>query len=267
MERIDLNARETISYQQSYVAFLDVLGFKDMVFHRNNDKIEKYFGIVNSAIQYLKSIPAKEDIGSIIISDSIILSIPLTDSEEENIDKLRHLCVAIALIQFGLAVNDIWIRGAISSGNAYFDSEKNQVVGEAYINAYLLENSLAVTPRVILDNKIIKDLKFASANDLIMKINSIKFNNWSNSILFNWRNKNFHLANLEKDIPLFIDYLDYAVAYDGTDFKMDIHNNILKNMYQNTSLYAKFRWISKYFILKLEEYDQTSPLVEELRNL
>ena len=195
------------------------------------------------------------------------MSIPLSTSETENIQKLRHLCVAIALIQFGLALNDIWIRGAISSGDTYFDPENNQIVGEAFINAYILESSLATVPRVILDNKIIKELNLDSANDLIDIINSEKFSNWSSSILFDWKNKNFNLANLEKDIPLFIDYLDYAPTYEGTEFKMNIHENIMKNMYKSTSLYTKFKWVSKYYILKLDEYDKESLLVEELRNL
>lgn len=267
MTSIDLKAQESINYQQSYVAFLDVLGFKNLVFSNkkvDKEKIEKYFGIVNSAIKYLESIPSKKDIGSIVISDSIILSVPMSTSKEENIEKLRHLCVAIALIQFGLAVNDIWIRGAISSGNAYFDSAKNQVVGEAYINAYLLESSLAITPRVILDNKIIKNLKLKSANELIEIINSKKFDNWSSSILFDWKNKNFTLANFEKDIPLFI---DYAPTFPGTNFNMNIYDNIVTNMYQNTSLYHKFRWVSQYFILKLDEHDKENLLIEELRNL
>jgi hypothetical protein len=49
---IDLKAKETIIYKKSYVAFLDVLGFKNLVFSKkeeNKEKIEKYLGIVNSA--------------------------------------------------------------------------------------------------------------------------------------------------------------------------------------------------------------------------
>ena len=74
MLTIDLKAKKTITYEKSYVAFLDVLGFKNLVFSKSKEdkeKLEKYFGIVNSAIEYLESIPSKKDIGSIIISDSI----------------------------------------------------------------------------------------------------------------------------------------------------------------------------------------------------
>ena len=56
MSSIDLKAKKTIVYEKSYVAFLDVLGFKNLVFSKSKadkEKLEKYFGIVNSAIEYL----------------------------------------------------------------------------------------------------------------------------------------------------------------------------------------------------------------------
>ena len=139
---IDLNAIENIDYEKSYVGFLDVLGFKNLVFSKKKSdrkKLNQYFGVVNSAIEYLKGIPSKRQIGSIIISDSVILSVPHGQNKEANIGRLRHLCVAVGLIQQYLALKDIWLRGAISSGDAYFNSEKSQVVGRAYINSYLLE--------------------------------------------------------------------------------------------------------------------------------
>ena len=161
--RINLNAVENINYEKSYVAFLDVLGFKKLVMSKNKKeklKLEQYFGIVNSAIEYLKEIPSKRNIGSIIISDSVILSVPHGQDRQTNINKLRHLCVAVGIIQQHLALKNIWLRGAISSGDTYFNSDKRQIVGPAYINAYLLEGSVAVSPRVVLDSKIIEELEF-----------------------------------------------------------------------------------------------------------
>ena len=272
MTTIDLNAKEEINYKKSYVAFLDVLGFKNLIFStksEDKDKLEEYFGIVNSAIKYLESIPSKNaiGIGSIVISDSIILSVPFGNSNNDNIERLRHLCVAIALIQHGLAVKDIWIRGAISCGDTYFNKQTHQVIGKAYIQAFVLEEKLANVPRVILDNKIIKELKFNSATQLIQIINSEQFTNWSSSILFDWDNKDFNLATIEKDIPLFIDYLDFPVSYKGTNFSRNIHDNVLKNIYNNTHLYKKFKWVASYYVLKLNEHDNESLLIPELLNL
>ena len=270
MPNIDLDRKETIKYEKSYVAFLDVLGFKNLVFSKkaeDKEKIELYFEVVNSAIKYLESIPSKKDIGSIVISDSIILSVPFGNSDEENLQHLRHLFVAVGLIQIGLALSDIWIRGAISSGDAYFDIKKNQVVGDAYINAYLLEESLAITPRIIIDNKIIQELKFKNAKEFIDKVNSERFNNWGECILYTWDDKHSDSIKLEKDIPLFIDYLDFTLYFKSEEHISTLIENIEKNMYHSTKLYKKFKWVTDYYISKLNSNDDNIKYTKRLLNL
>ena len=264
---IDLEATHTITYKKSYVAFLDVLGFKNLIFSKKPTdikKVENYFGIVNSAIKYLEDIDAKQDIGSIVISDSIILSIPLSTSKEENIEKLRQLSLAIGIIQFALSLKDIWLRGGISSGKAYFDKNTNQVVGDAYINAYLLEEKLSINPRVIIDNKIVTELGCKSAAELIQKVNLKKAANWGNHILYDWETNKNNSSVLEKDIPLFIDYFDFATSRLEDGHIPGIIENIENNMYNNTTLYKKFKWLSTYLLTKLES---THPDVKRLTDL
>ena len=168
---IDLENRKPIEYKQCYVAFLDILGFKDLVFSSKKSTIENYFGIVDSAIQYLKRISNKQDIKYITISDSIILSVEHGKDKNENFHRLQNLCVAVGLIQASLALKNIWLRGGISSGEAFFDQHEYQVVGQAYIDAYLLEQQTALYPRIVIDGKIIKEFKLKSAKDFIEKIN------------------------------------------------------------------------------------------------
>lgn len=253
---IDLNAKVNIRYDQSYVAFLDVLGFKDLVFSSkksDKNKLDQYFGVVNSAIDYLSHIPSKQKIGigSIIISDSVILSVPKGQDVNDNLSRLRHLCVAVGIIQQFLAMKDIWLRGAISSGNTYFDSVKGQVVGPAYINAYLLEGSTAIWPRVVLDSKIIEELEFQSASQLIDAMNQsdnggLHFSNWGSAILYSWRYPDGKLVTLiEQDVALFIDYLSPIVEENGNNL-LGIIKNIERNLYKDTKLYKKFRWVADY---------------------
>ena len=168
---INRDATSNIKYEKSFVAFLDVLGFKSMINSKDLTKINKYFGIINSAISYLKDIPSKKSIGSIVISDSIILTAEHSEDEFENIEVLRHLCIAVGLIQQNLAIEGIWLRGAITYGDTYFNAKESQIVGPAYINAYLLEEQLAINPRVILDNKIVHELGYTNAGQLIDVIN------------------------------------------------------------------------------------------------
>lgn len=249
-----------IIYTQYYVAFLDVLGFKKLVLSQRKDdsrKIEKYFELIEDATLYLKEIKAEMSLGSIVISDAVILSVPVGETITEKIENLRHLCVAVGKIQFQLALNNIWVRGAISSGDAYFNPTENQVVGPAYIWAYLLEGSQAKYPRVILDNKIINELRANSAQDLIEIINNkkeggLKFRQWSKYILYEWQHNDFIKKKLNRDVPLFIDYL-HPVFDNQTNFTKII-SSINKSIYSGNDVYGKFRWVVDYLISNSEFY-------------
>lgn len=251
---IDLNAQENILYKKRFVAYLDILGFKDLVFsneQKDKEKLNKYFGIINSVIDYLKNINSKKAIESIVISDSVILSVRQRSEEKENIDILKNLFIAVGLIQKNLALKDIWLRGAISSGETYFNSEKRQIVGPAYINAYLLEKSLAISPRVIIDSRIINELNFSSASEFIDEINEtdeggLDYSNWDSSILFNWIYPGGKpITIIKNDVPLFIDYLAPIVKNNSQEL-LTIIKNIENNIYKNTNHYKKFRWITDY---------------------
>lgn len=266
---------ERIKYEDSYVAFLDVLGFKNLVFSKLKDskkKLNIYFNILDKVIKYLKKIDEKKEIGYIVISDSIILTITQGTDKSQKINNLRQLCIAISFLQSALSVEDIWIRGAISSGETYFDKINNQIVGPAYINAYLLEESLSKYPRVILDNKIIKELEFNSSQDFIDEFNEKKqgglnFTNCGSNILFDW----YSNIELEKDIPLFIDYLSFFLKetdeLNKTEIRNKVIDNIESNIYSNTSLYEKFKWLAKYFSNIMQNHKCFSNEVSRLKNL
>jgi len=265
-----------LKYEKSYVAFLDVLGFKNLVFSNSTEskeKLNQYFESIEMIIAYLKKMPIKKDIGYITISDSIILTVPQSNNVSENIEILRQLCIAIGFLQVGLAARDIWIRGAVSSGDTYFNSKNNQIVGPAYINAYLLEESLAIYPRVIIDNKIIKELNFISSNDLIDNINKkdegfLDYENCGKTILYDWEN-----SQIEKDIPLFIDYLSFCVHRKKDLYTLNLGEKILenieRNIYNNTALYKKFKWVSSYFSSIIEIKDEVNLKVhlKKVKNL
>lgn len=249
---IDKNAEADIRYEKSFVAFLDVLGFKQMIKSKDLTQINQYFGIVESAVRYLKNIPSKKNINSIVISDSIILSAPYTDTNEDNLEMLRQLCMAIGLIQQSLAIKGIWLRGAICYGDTYFDSINSQIVGPAYVEAYLLEEKLAVNPRVILDSKLIPVLGYRNATELIDAVNKadqggFQYSNWGSRVLFEWSDPIGNLVTeIAQDLPLFIDYLSPLLESHNTQAIEKVLDNIQTSMYSNVQVYSKYRWVVDY---------------------
>jgi hypothetical protein len=259
---IEIEDQYKLNYEKSYVAFLDILGFKKLVYSSKKEdktKIELYLQTINKAIETLKEIPSKKSIGSIVISDSIILTVPFGEDKDENINNLRQLCIAILSIQRKLVEHDIWMRGGISCGDTFFNEATNQIVGSAYIDAYLLEEKMAKYPRVILDNKIIKELQCENSTQLIDKINNYKKNNPSHlgNVLYNWSNAYNLNVSLEKDIPLFIDYM-----VDDKETIRKMIQLIEKNTCQNIEVYDKFKWVAKYLMTITEEQALINKLYE-----
>ena len=68
-----------IKYVQSYVAFLDVLGFKELVYSKKAEdkkKLQEYSNSINNFVNILKEISIKNtfNVDYIVISDSIIIT-------------------------------------------------------------------------------------------------------------------------------------------------------------------------------------------------
>lgn len=251
---IDLEATRNIDYQDSYVAFLDVLGFKELVLGKTTESqnmLASYFGIVGEVIKYLNRIPSKKDIGSIVISDSIIFSVPLKNDGGQ--DNLQQLCIAVGLLQQHLALKNIWLRGGISFGKTYFDKRNNQIVGPAYINAFELESKIAKYPRVVLDSAIIAKTGHTDYESFCAFLNEehhggIRASNWGKNIIYNGKNmQGEDVGTINKDVPLFIDYLS-PLLQNQKPRLTTVVNNLTTSIYKNGDVYAKFRWVADYLI-------------------
>jgi hypothetical protein len=246
------NLISPITYSKYFVAYLDILGFSEMVRSgkkADKEKIEIYFSLIREGTKKIRKRNSGSLISSIIISDCVILSIQC-DENSDKLDNFINLCLAIKEIQYDLAISDIWLRGAIAYGDAYIDKENNNIVGKSYINSYLLGEHLAKFPRVIVDSEIISILGMTTAQELIETINK-QFEvtdedgeEDGESILFDWEKTNLINAQLPHDIALFVDYLS-PNPYRKFLLRK-IKDNISKNIYLNMDVYPKYRWVLEY---------------------
>lgn len=135
-----------IEYKKRLVAFIDVLGFKNLVLSTDLAPIEKYYGFLLSTFA---EGAYKRKLDYLLISDSIVI---FCDDTKENLFTLIRFA---GLLQSGLLTEGIIVRGAISRGDLFVDKEKNIIVGPGLVNSYSLE-SAAKYPRIIVDRRVIQ---------------------------------------------------------------------------------------------------------------
>lgn len=224
-----------IKYTNHYVAFVDVLGFKNIL--KNTKLITRYFNIVKNISEnimipeYLKSF--KSEIYSRVTSDSIIWAIPA-----DNIKKLQVLCAWLAHFQSQCAIQGIWIRGGISRGPFY--KEDNIAVGQALVDAYELEQNDAKYPRIILDPRIIAHQKYDRK----------QFFEQMGDLVFNITNSG-ELRSLKLQDSVFIDYLGYFLGDQDLKKRKELKkiiSNLKKSLYSKQQFYEKHVWTKDYFL-------------------
>lgn len=140
-------------YKDCYVAFLDILGFKNLLKQRVPNICEKinslfdqiqeeWITTVNTTGEYLTN---PGEIKQKVMSDSICYYV-----ESSVPNALAGLIATCNYFQIRLLRQDapILVRGAIVRGNLY--AEKDIVFGDGFVEAYLMEENTAKYPRIIL---------------------------------------------------------------------------------------------------------------------
>lgn len=170
-------------YEKFIIAFLDILGFKNIVNTSSFDKVLDIFKsiITNSeAIKALWHAVEDDDIspeGEIckrynesleetkihIMSDSIVVATP--NWHPESLAVVVDICNSIQTLLFDLNA-PILLRGAIAIGDFYLN--ENLVFGKGLVDAYWAQEKYAVYPRIIISNDIAvgKRVSIDNNNDL-----------------------------------------------------------------------------------------------------
>ena len=169
-----------IEYENRITAFIDILGFKEIIKESNQDleKVQLLYEVLNflksfekpdmwstniieieESAQYkgIDKFKVDDSVRCTTFSDSIVVSIKVDNESINEIAStlISNLCyVGSILIQS----NILW-RGGLTYGNL-IHKENGIVLGQALIDAYLFESKYAKFPRIILSDKLIKALKY-----------------------------------------------------------------------------------------------------------
>lgn len=227
-----------------YVAFLDILGFKEALKKMKQSEAAEYISKFSSVAfeEWEKTQPTLLE--GYIVSDSFII---YSKSVSEN--SLRALLLLVdSICKKEFSENSILIRGAIASGNferieakELASLKKGLIVGQAYIDAYLLEGSIKM-PGIVLSESVYEDL--SNIDEFNIDIFDVKKDKKDihvlrylsmDYLLEEIRLEQFvRLASNSKWIPHYYNAIYFSIARESNDKKVqqifiNIFNLICKN--------------------------------------
>lgn len=229
------------NFKESFVAFIDILGFNNNVKNiKTKDDFDKMarliFAIKETANKYNQE---NDDLygrfNIIAVSDSLIITVPYED--DAACFKIVEL---IRYIQYTLLVTNfkIILRGYLHRGPVY--NKDGILFGQGYSTAYEREQEIGGAPRIIVSPEVIKLAENAAKRDDSNKISI------------------FERLRKDKDEHFYIDYLiPYGDAIDAHYPKFHqlrdfltvprfIQDNIEK-FQDSPKVLGKYIWLKEYF--------------------
>lgn len=170
-----------MAYQEKLVAFIDLLGFKEL-----NADVEQKSTIHNvlktneELIKIIETInigqKQNENCSIRIFSDSIFFSYPQ--------EMFTALLKDIRTIYYQVAKQGYFFRGGITFGKV-FDTGIS-LYGPAVIEAYELESNTAFYPRIILKKDLFKKLNLTESQKTDISSNRLILKDFDNQLFLNY---------------------------------------------------------------------------------
>lgn len=126
---------------QRYVAFIDIMGFKDMVAKMPHIEIYRMMQAINDAKTFNEdaALDAKSRnlVKSTTYSDSMMLY-----SKDDSLEAFDSLITAVSGLTSDLFIEGIPHKGAVAFGTMTLDTDKSIFFGQPLIDAFLLQDEL-----------------------------------------------------------------------------------------------------------------------------
>lgn len=241
-----------MNYENRVTAYIDILGFKDLLSETIGPKGEEYPDKIDdilSAYQTIREVLDLDHVETIFrksvsknskqittFSDCIVISFLAKEKSE-----IFYTLLDIQYMIMRLVYKGILCRDAVTYGKLIHN--ETALFGPALVEAYILESKAALYPRVILHKNII---------DLAGEANS--FQNSSEE------EKAYVESLLEKDSDgmYYIDYFSKAQSelddpeYDFPDYIEKIGSKIRKGLMGSSNIYksdikVKYRWMKERY--------------------
>ena len=217
-------------YQERCCAFVDFLGFKELVKNKNPEDIYKIIWELSDFNQAGRK-DLSGDMEYQAFSDNIFINTPSTS------EGLIALIVQVRWLTLTALEKGAFIRGGITIGNISQNEQNSILFGPALIEAYELESKIALYPRIILSKSAVSLLKENYKDQIIeQQICQSQDGVWY--------------------IHLFNDSLQDVYGDWQKTFKPIIERALKENI-DNPNVFKKIRWFAEYYNCLL--YTSPSP--------
>jgi len=224
-----------------YVVFLDILGFKERLKALSQGDAERFIGDFSTTIYNLweRNNDFNQHLKGYIVSDSLIIN-----TKSVSLESLEILLSAVEQIcRAEFSENSILLRGAIAKGE--FDKleakelkslGKGLIVGQAYVDAYLLEGTVK-TLGIVLSKNVYEDIltlnapsKYAIMEEVVNTEKHYVFRYLSIDYLLDSKHleRFVRLAETAKWLPHYYNALYFSLKNEDGKKSVQVFENIVK---------------------------------------
>ena len=181
---------KNVEYTNYCVAFLDILGFKNLIGTESASVIHNVFDNIRRGKKLIHQNCTgdthwerlRKTTKFYFFSDSIVCAIPMEEPQALELVSSHCMLLQHALWYYGLPV---WLRGGIACGDLFCG--QSEVFGPALIEAYTIESTQAKFPRIIMSeatyqyglaNSADEDIIFVTKEDDVRMVEIFKYFNY-----------------------------------------------------------------------------------------
>ena len=229
---------ELFGMKKQFIGYLNILGFAEKVNKEDKHLDLQLLHTINDIITQIKLVlPTLKNtdnpIKMKVFSDNFLFC---TDND------YYALFALISLLQSSFVTCDLFIRGSLYYGELVFNNEF--VYGKGLIEAYKIENEIAIFPRIIVD-----DTFLTGAHEIVNQLSREKLaydtflESLSDGYCIDFENNKYvnYLAIMEGYI------LDGSSNYDFRELLQTHATNIKRGLQsKNKRNIQKYQWCRKY---------------------
>lgn len=223
--------------KRSFAVYMDLLGTRERMASLDDRMLRQHLDRADNLTWYLHDDTVQYDTQRLLsFSDNLIMGTPVYEGGPGG-EGLGNLLTSINNYQLAMTVEGFFIRGGVAVGPLYMDSRT--VTGEALLEAVVLEEEVAVFPRILLSQNCVQ---LALSDTKAYAPGFSYMNPWTTQLM------------VDADGEVFVSYLSEVFDYDEDRAAqmraLSDHADSIRvklNEFRNAGrIRSKYKWVADY---------------------